>query len=102
MIVRIEIEGGRAGFYEYRVVYETEELYADAGLASVSDCLVGAVEGMAPHMVAAEIWYRGIVSGTYSLPVIAGNLDYISQHAVNTTEAIHEVTGDGLQGAEDD
>lgn len=94
MIVRIEIEGGRAGFYEYRVVYDTEELYADAGLASVSDCLVGAVEGMAPHMVAAEVWYRGIVSGTYSLPTIASSLDAVAQHAVNTTAAIREVMGD--------
>lgn len=102
MIVRIEIEGGRAGFYEYRVVYETEELYADAGLASLPDCLVGAVEGMAPDMVGAEIWYRGIVSGTYPLQVIAGNLDYIAQHAVNTTEAIHEATDDGLQGLDDE
>lgn len=101
MIVRIEIEGSRAGFYEYRVVYETEELYSDAGLASLADCLVGAVEGMAPHMVAAEIWYRGIVSGTYTLPVIAGNLDYIAQHAMNTTEAVHEATGDGLRDMDD-
>lgn len=94
MIVRIELEGGRAGFYEYRVVFDTEELYADAGLASVAECLVAAVEGMAPHMVAAEIWYRGIVSGTYSLAVIAGNLDGVAQHAVNTADAIREVLGD--------
>ncbi|WPB57709.1 hypothetical protein [Xylophilus sp. GOD-11R] len=94
MIVRIEIEGGRAGFYEYRVVYDTEELYADAGLGSVADCLVGAVEGMSPDMVAAEIWYRAVCSGTYSLPVIATNHEGIAQHAVNTTEAIREVTGE--------
>lgn len=94
MIVRIEIEGGRAGFYEYRVVYDTEELYADAGLGSVADCLVGAVEGMAPHMVGAEIWYRNIVSGTYSLAVIAANHEGIAQHAVNTAEAIREVMGE--------
>ncbi|QHI98098.1 hypothetical protein GT347_08880 [Xylophilus rhododendri] len=94
MIVRIEIEGGRAGFYEYRVVYDTEELYADAGLDSVADCLVGAIEGMPPDALAAEIWYRAIVSGTYSLPVIAANHEGIAQHAVNTSEAIREALGE--------
>ena len=94
MRVRIEIEGGRAGFYEYRVSFESEELYGDAGLGSVADCLVGAVEGMAPDVRVAEIWYRGIVSGTYALPVIAGNLDAVAQHAVNTAEAIAEALGE--------
>ena len=94
MIVRIEVEGSRAGFYEYRVSFESEELYADAGLQSVIDCLVGAVEGMAPDVLAAEIWYRGIVSGTYALEVIGRNVDQVAQHAENTTEAIREVLGE--------
>ncbi|WP_198971533.1 hypothetical protein [Xylophilus sp. ASV27] len=94
MIVRIEIEGGRAGFYEYRVSYESEELYADAGLGSVADCLVGAVEGMAPDVLAAEVWYRGIVSGTYPLPVIGTRLEQVAAHAVNTAEAIREALGE--------
>lgn len=94
MIVRIEIEGGRAGFYEYRVSYESEELYADAGLGSVTDCLVGAVEGMSPDVLAAEVWYRGIVSGTYPLQIIATNLEQVAAHAVNTAEAIREVLGE--------
>jgi hypothetical protein len=94
MIVRIEIEGGRAGFYEYRVSYESEELYVDAGLGSVVDCLVGAVEGMSPDVLAAEIWYRGIVSGTYPLTIIATNLEQVSEHAVNTADAIREVLGE--------
>ena len=55
MIVRIEIEGARAGFFGYRVSYESEELYGDAGLASLADCLVAAVEGMAPDVLAAEV-----------------------------------------------
>ena len=91
MIVRIDIEGSRAGFYAYRVSYESEELYADDGLASVADCLVGAVEGMAPDVVAAEVWYRNVVSGTYPLSVIGMSLEQVAEHAVNTTEAIEEI-----------
>jgi hypothetical protein len=94
MIVRIEVEGSRAGFYEYRVSFESEELYTDAGLGSMVDCMVGAVEGMSPDMQAAEIWYRGIVSGTYSLAVIAGNVAQVAEHAINTTAAIREALGE--------
>lgn len=91
MIVRIDIDGSRAGFYAYRVSYESEELYADDGLASVEDCLVGAVEGMAPDVMAAEIWFRGIVSGTYPLSVIGMSLEQVAEHAANTTAAIEEI-----------
>ena len=91
MIVRIEIEGTRAGFFAYRVTLEAEELYADDGLDSVAACLVGAVEGMAPDVVGAEIWYRNIVSGTYPLSVIGMRLDQVAEHACNTTEAIEEI-----------
>ena len=91
MIVRIDIEGTRAGFFAYRVSFETEELYADDGLDSISDCLVGAIEGMAPDVVAAEIWYRSIVSGTYPLSIIGMSLDQVAEHASNTTSAIEEV-----------
>ncbi|MES2090214.1 MAG: hypothetical protein V4532_09580 [Pseudomonadota bacterium] len=93
MIVRIEIDGTRAGFFEYRVSYESEELYADAGLESMLDCLVAAVEGMAPDVSVAEVWYRGVVSGTYPLQVIAANLDQIEEHAVNTTTSVEEALG---------
>ena len=93
MIVRIEIDGTRAGFFEYRVSYESEELYADAGLDSMLDCLVAAVEGMAPDVTVAEVWYRGVVSGTYPLQVIAANLDQIEEHALNTTSSVEEALG---------
>ena len=93
MIVRIEIDGTRAGFFEYRISYESEELYADAGLESMLDCLVAAVEGMAPDVAVAEVWYRGVVSGTYPLQVIAANLDQIEEHAVNTTTSVEEALG---------
>jgi hypothetical protein len=94
MIVRIEIEGARAGFFAYRVSYESEDLYGDAGLASLADCLVAAVEGMAPDVLAAEVWYQNIVSGTYTLPVIGMQLDQIAAHAANTTAAIEEVANE--------
>jgi len=93
VIVRIEVDGTRAPFFEYRVSIESEELYADAGLNSVLDCLVAAVEGMAPAVLGAEIWYRGVVSGTYPLQVLAVNIEQISQHAINTAEAIEEALG---------
>ena len=94
MIVRIEIEGARAGFFAYRVSYESEELYGDAGLASLADCLVAAVEGMAPDVLAAEVWYRNIVSGTYPLSIIGMSLDQVAEHAANTTSAIEEVANE--------
>ena len=94
MIVRIDIEGSRAGFYAYRVSYESEELYADDGLGSIADCLVGAIEGMAPDVVAAEVWYRSIVSGTYPLSIIGMSLDQVAEHAANTTSAIEEVANE--------
>ena len=90
MIVRIDIDGTDATQYDYRVSYESEDLYADAGLASVVESLVAAVEGLPPEAVAAEVAYRGIVSGTYPLQVIAMNLDQVAAHAVNTTESIEE------------
>ena len=90
MIVRIDIDVAGADLYEYRVSYETEELYADEGLDSVVECLVAAVEGMAPDVVAAEIAYRGVVSGTYPLTVIGMSIDQVAEHAVNTTMAIEE------------
>ena len=41
-------------------------------------------------MVGAEVWYLGVVSGTYPLHVIARNHEQIAAHASNTTEAIRE------------
>jgi hypothetical protein len=90
MIVRIEIDTPQGGLFDYRVTYEGESLYADAELPSLVDALVAAVEGLAPDVVGAEVWYRGVVSGTYPLHVIAGNHAQIATHAVNTTAAIME------------
>ena len=99
MIVRIEIDTPQlhmaaADQFDYRVTYEGEALYADAELPSLVDALVAAVEGLAPETVGAEVWFRGIVSGTYPLHVIAGNLAQIATHAQNTTAAILEATGE--------
>lgn len=92
MIVRIEIDTPQGGRFDYRVTHEGETLYADAELASLADALVAAVEGLAPEVVGAEVWYRGVVSGTYPLHVIAGNHAQIATHAVNTTAAIMEAS----------
>jgi hypothetical protein len=93
MIVRIDIEGSDATQHDYRVRYESEDLYADAGLSTVVESLVAAVEGLPPEVIGVEVSYRGVVSGTYPLQVIAMNLDQIALHAVNTTEAIEEARG---------
>src|ERR1700759_1816045 len=74
MIVRIDIDKS-ADSFGYRVGYESEELYADDGLESIVECLVAAVEGMPPEAVAAELWYDGVVSGTYPLPGLAMGID---------------------------
>lgn len=93
MIVRIDIDGSDHTRYDYRVSYESEDLYADVGLASVIESLVAAVEGLPPEVIGVEMSLRGVVSGTYPLAVIAMNLDQVAAHAVNTTEAIEEAGG---------
>jgi len=92
MLVRIEIDG-HAGRHGYSVTHEAEELYGDAGLESVLDCLVAAVEGLPPAVLVAEVWYRGIVSGTYPLQVVGMNAGQIAEHAMHTTAAVEEALG---------
>ena len=91
MIVRIEIDASSAGDFDYRVTHEAELLFSDSGLASMSECLVAAIEGLPPEAVAIEVWYQGIVSGTYPLAVVAMNLEQVAVHAANTAAAIQEV-----------
>jgi hypothetical protein len=93
MIVRIEIEGSDLALYDYRVRYESEDLYADSGLSSPLEALVAAVEGLPPDAVGVEVCYRGVVSGTYPLGVVAMSPDQITEHALNTTAAIEEALG---------
>lgn len=97
MIVRIDIDMTDGDFFEYRVSQEAEDLYADEGLDSFTECLVAAIEGMAPEVIAAEIAFRGIVSGTYPLTVIGMNIDQVADHAINTTTAVEEA----LSGVDD-
>lgn len=91
MIVRIEIDASPTADFDYRVTHESESLFGDSGLASMDECLVAAIEGLPPAAVAAEVWYQGIVSGTYPLTVVAMNLKQVAVHAANTAAAIHEV-----------
>ncbi len=93
MIVRIDVDRSGDSF-GYRVSYESEEMYADDGLESIVECLIAAVEGMPPEALAAELWYDGVVSGTYPLSVIGMNIDQVAQHALNTTEMIDELMPD--------
>ena len=93
MIVRIDLERA-ADSFGYRVSYDAEELYADDELPSIVECLIAAVEGMPPDALAAEIWYDGVVSGTYPLEVIGLNVEQVAQHAVNTTAMIDELMPD--------
>jgi hypothetical protein len=93
MIPRLDIDLPDRGAYAYRVTYESETLYEDAGFSSVAHCLVAAVEGLGADAVGLEIAYGGFVSGTYPLQVIAMNHEQVAAHAVNTTAALHEVLG---------
>jgi hypothetical protein len=94
MIVRIDIDKAGDGGFAYRVSDQAEDLYDDAGLDSVAECLVAAIEGMPPDVLAVELAYDGIVSGTYPLQIVAMNLEQVAQHAINTTEAIDEAWPD--------
>lgn len=88
MIVRVDIEPVEASTYEYRVSHQGETLYADNGFSSAVLALVAAFEGLAPDVVALEVAYRGIVSGTYPLIVVARKPDQIANHALTTTLTI--------------
>lgn len=91
MIVRFHIDSTQRDGFEYRVTYEGEDLYADSGLDSIEACIVAATEGLGQDAVAAEIAYRGVISGTYPLASLALVSAQIAQHAEQTTEAIEEV-----------
>ena len=90
MIPRIDIDQTGPEAYDYRVTHESEPLFDDTGFSSVMHCLVAAVEGLSPEVVAVEVAFSGFVSGTYPLQVLAMNPEQIADHAVNTTAAIRE------------
>jgi len=93
MIPRIDIDLPQRGAYAYRVTYESESLFEDAGFSSVAHCLVAAIEGLSSEVVGVELAYGGFVSGTYPLAVIAMNHEQVAAHAVNTTAAMLEALG---------
>lgn len=92
MIVRFHIDPIEQDLYEYRVSYEGEDLFGDAGLGSIEECIVAATEGLGRDAVAAEVAYKGIISGTYALASLALMSAQISDHALQTTTAIDEVS----------
>lgn len=91
MIVRFNIDPTGADQYDYRVSHEGEEVYGDAGLDSIESCIVAATEGLGSDAVAAEIAYKGIISGTYPLAALALMSAQIAQHALQTAAAVEEV-----------
>ena len=95
MVPRIDIEQTGPESFDYLVSHESEPLFDDTGFSSVMHCLVAAVEGLSPDVVAVEVAYGGYVSGTYPLAVIAMNHEQIAAHAINTTEAIREALSGG-------
>lgn len=92
MIVRFHIDPVEQYQYEYRVTYEGEDLFGDVGLASLEECIVAAVEGLGQDAVAAEVAYKGVISGTYPLASLALMTAQIAEHALQTTLAIEEVS----------
>ncbi|MDB5868517.1 MAG: hypothetical protein JWP96_849 [Polaromonas sp.] len=93
MIVRFHIDPMEQSLYEYSVSYEGEALYADVGLGSIEECIVAATEGLDSEAVAAEIAYKGVISGTYALASLALMTAQIADHALQTTAAIEEAYG---------
>ncbi|MES2912865.1 MAG: hypothetical protein V4718_15825 [Pseudomonadota bacterium] len=91
MIVRFNIDTAGQDQFDYRVTHEGEELYGDAGLDSLEQCITAALEGLGSDAVAAEVAYQGIISGTYALASLALMSAQIAGHAVQTTAAIEEV-----------
>ena len=91
MIVRFHIDPIEQDQYEYRVSYEGEELFGDAGLDSIEECIVAATEGLGQDAVAAEVAYKGVVSGTYALASLALMSAQIADHALQKTTAIEDV-----------
>ena len=91
MIVRFNIDKAGEDQFDYRVSYEGEDLYGDEGLGSIEACIVAATEGLGSEPVAAEIAYRGVISGTYPLATLALASSQLAEHALNTTAAIEEV-----------
>lgn len=92
MIVRFHIDPIEQGRYEYRVSHEGEDIYADTGLDSIEECIVAATEGLGSEAVAAEVAYKGVISGTYPLASLALASAQIAAHAQQTTEAIEEIS----------
>ncbi len=92
MIVRLDIEHTSTETCAYRVSADSDLLYDDEGLESIEDALVAAIEGLPPEVIAIELAYAGIVSGTYPLNVVAMNLEQVATHALNTAAAIREAS----------
>jgi len=69
-----------------------EELFGDAGLGSIEECIVAATEGLGRDAVAAEVAYKAIISGTYALASLALMSEQIADHALQTAVAIEEVS----------
>ena len=92
MFVRFHIDPMEQHQYEYRVTYEGEELFGDAGLDSLEECIVAAVEGLGQDALAAELAYKGVISGTYPLTSLGWMTAQIAEHARQTTQAIEELS----------
>lgn len=91
MIVRFHIDEFQRGEFEYRVSHEGLDLFADAGLDSLEACLAAALDGLGEDALAAEVAFKGVVSGTYPLASIAVASPQIAAHARNTTEAVEDL-----------
>ncbi len=91
MIVRFHIDEFQRGAFEYRVSHEGLELFGDAGLSSLEECLQAALDGLGADALAAEVAFKGVVSGTYPLATLALAGPQVAAHARHTTEAVEEV-----------
>ena len=94
MIVRIDIRDSAETDHGYSVSSEGTELYGDAGFSSILHALAAAIEGLGPEVKAAELAFRGVVSGTYPLRVLATRPAAVVKHAVDTANAVLDALRD--------
>ena len=101
MIVRIDIHHDDTEGFSYSVTAEHQTLYDGVGFSTFVNTLAAAVEGLGPEARAAEIAFRGVVSGTYPLTIIATRPTEVAQHAVNTANAVLQGILDGSEQQSD-
>lgn len=86
-IAELEVRRLQAGIYEYRASYRGTELYADAGFSSIEEALRSA-SGDTGDIRAFEVFYGGVVVGTYLTEDLHRTASAVAAHAVWIVSAL--------------